>query len=52
MCRHRRRFPDPEPEPEPEPATAAEPYEILDPKVMPEGGTRDGVAYVPFPSGR
>ena len=40
--------PDPEPEPEPEPATAAEPYEILDPKVMPEGGTRDGVAYVPY----
>ena len=31
----------PEPEPEPEP----EPYEILDPTVMPEGGSRDGVAY-------
>ena len=30
---------DPEPEPEPEP------YEILDPTVMPEGGSRDGVAY-------
>ena len=36
--------PAPEPEPEPEPA----PYEILDPKVMPEGGSRDGVAYAPW----
>lgn len=26
----------------------AEPYEILDPKVMPEGGERDGVKYVPY----
>ena len=33
--------PEPEPEPEPEPA----PYEILDPTVMPAGGSRDGVAY-------
>ena len=31
----------PEPEPEPEPA----PYEILDPTVMPAGGSRDGVSY-------
>ena len=36
--------PEPEPEPEPEPA----PYEILDPTVMPEGGSRDGVAYAPW----
>ena len=33
--------PPEEPEPEPEPA----PYEILDPTVMPAGGSRDGVAY-------
>ncbi len=34
----------PEPESPPEP----EPYTILDPTVMPEGGMRDGVAYVPY----
>ena len=33
--------PPEEPEPEPDPA----PYEILDPTVMPAGGSRDGVAY-------
>ncbi|MCI9649476.1 polysaccharide deacetylase family protein [Oscillibacter sp.] len=33
--------PPEEPEPEPEPG----PYEILDPTVMPAGGSRDGVAY-------
>ena len=33
--------PAPEPEPEPEP----EPYNIYDPTVLPEGGTRDGVTY-------
>ena len=36
--------PEPEPEPEPEP----QPYEILDPTVMPEGGSRDGVTYAPW----
>ena len=35
---------DAEPEPEPEP----EPYDILDPTVEPEGGSRDGVAYEPW----
>ncbi len=34
----------PEPEPEPEP----EPYTILDPTVMPEGGSRDGVTYTAY----
>lgn len=34
----------PEIEPEPEPV----PYEILDPTVMPEGGSRDGAAYAPW----
>ena len=34
----------PEPDPEPEP----EPYEILDPTVMPAGGSRDGVTYAPW----
>ena len=34
----------PEPEPEPEP----EPYDIYDPTVMPEGGSRDGVTYVAY----
>ena len=33
-----------EPEPEPEP----EPYTILDPTVMPEGGSRDGVTYTAY----
>ena len=33
-----------EPEPEPEP----EPYDIYDPTVMPEGGSRDGVTYVAY----
>lgn len=38
--------PEPEPEPEPEPAPVEkEPYEILDPTVMPEGGERNGVKY-------
>ena len=41
--------PEPEAEPEPEPEPPApvekEPYEILDPTVMPEGGERDGVKY-------
>ena len=36
--------PVPEPEPEPEP----EPYTILDPTVMPEGGSRDGVTYTDY----
>ena len=36
--------PVPEPEPEPEP----EPYTILDPTVMPEGGSRDGVTYTAY----
>ena len=34
----------PAPEPEPEP----EPYDIYDPTVMPEGGTRDGVTYAAY----
>lgn len=34
----------PEPEPEPEP----EPYQIYDPTVMPEGGSRDGVTYAAY----
>ncbi len=37
---------DPQPEPEPEPVK--EPYEILDPTVMPEGGQRDGVTYAAY----
>ncbi len=38
--------PEPDPEPEPEPAPVEkEPYEILDPTVMPEGGERNGVKY-------
>jgi len=37
--------PDAEKEPEPAPEPEPEPYVILDPKVMPEGGTRDGVTY-------
>ena len=36
--------PAPEPEPEPEP----EPYDIYDPTVLPEGGTRDGVTYAAY----
>ena len=36
--------PVPQPEPEPEP----EPYTILDPTVMPEGGSRDGVTYTAY----
>ena len=37
------------PAPEPEPAPAEkEPYEILDPTVMPEGGERDGVKYAAY----
>ena len=35
----------PAPEPEPEPEPEAEPYDIYDPTVLPEGGTRDGVTY-------
>ena len=35
-----------EPIPQPEPEPVQEPYEILDPTVMPEGGVRDGVAGV------
>ena len=38
----------PEPEPEPEPEPVQEPYTILDPTVMPEGGVRDGVAYAAY----
>ena len=38
----------PTPEPDPEPEPEAEPYEILDPTVMPEGGVRDGVTYVAY----
>ncbi len=34
----------PEPEPKPEP----EPYDIYDPTVMPEGGSRDGVTYMAY----
>ncbi len=37
---------DPQPEPEPEPVK--EPYEILDPTVMPEGGQRNGVTYAAY----
>ncbi len=37
---------DPQPEPEPEPVK--EPYEILDPTVMPEGGQRSGVTYAAY----
>ena len=41
--------PEHEPEPEPEPAPVEkEPYEILDPTVMPEGGERDGVTYAAY----
>ena len=36
------------PQTEPAPAPAPEPYGILDPTVPPEGGSRDGVAYVPW----
>ena len=36
---------DPAPPEEPEPEPEPEPYEILDPTVMPAGGSRDGVAY-------
>jgi hypothetical protein len=32
----------------PMPEITEEPYEILNPAVMPEGGTRDGVNYVPW----
>ncbi len=39
--------PEPDPEPDPEPVEK-EPYEILDPTVMPEGGERDGVAYAAY----
>ena len=35
-------------EPEQEPVPEPEPYPILDPTVMPEGGSRDGVAYVAY----
>lgn len=38
----------PLPEPEPEPEPVREPYEILDPTVMPEGGQRDGVTYAAY----
>lgn len=37
--------PEEAPPPEEEPAVQQEPYEILDPTVMPEGGVRDGVTY-------
>lgn len=40
--------PEPEPDPEPEPEPVRESYEILDPKLMPEGGSRDGVAYAAY----
>jgi len=33
---------------EPQPPAEKEPYEILDPKVMPEGGERDGVKYAAY----
>ena len=36
------------PAPEPEPVPEPEPYAILDPTVMPEGGSRDGVAYAAY----
>ena len=38
---------EPEPEPQPEPVVQ-EAYNIYDPTVMPEGGTRDGVTYVAY----
>lgn len=41
---HQQKLPVPEPEPEPEP----EPYTILDPTVMPEAGSRDGVTYTAY----
>ncbi len=37
--------PEETPPPEEESAVQQEPYEILDPTVMPEGGVRDGVTY-------
>lgn len=37
--------PEEAPPPEEESAVQQEPYEILDPTVMPEGGARDGVTY-------
>ena len=40
--------PEPAPEPEPDPEPVRETYEILDPKLMPEGGSRDGVAYAAY----
>lgn len=40
--------PQPEPAPEPEPEPVKTDYEILDPKIMPEGGSRDGVAYAAY----
>ncbi len=36
------------PAPETEPVPEPEPYAILDPTVMPEGGSRDGVAYAAY----
>ena len=40
--------PEPEPVPEPEPEPEPEPYQIYDPTVMPEGGSRDGVTYAAY----
>ena len=40
--------PEPDPEPEPEPEPVQEEYHIYDPKVMPEGGERDGVKYAAY----
>ena len=40
--------PEPPPDPEPDPEPVRETYEILDPKLMPEGGSRDGVAYAAY----
>ena len=40
--------PEPDPEPDPDPEPVRESYEILDPKLMPEGGSRDGVAYAAY----
>ena len=40
--------PTPAPEEPQEPAPERADYEILDPTVMPEGGERDGVTYVPY----
>ena len=37
-----------DPPSQPEPLPEPEPYEILDPTVMPEGGVRDGVTYVEY----